>query len=128
MNPPESSVPPGSLPGDDARFEQMLRETSQAYINDAGFTGRIMGALPPPRRRAERRRRLLLIGAVLVGCSQMMLLGGSDLVAFFGRASERLVAWSTFPVPGLGAAFSVGVLVCWFATLAAGYWAWARRA
>ena len=104
----------------------MLRESSQTYIDDAGFTGRILGALPPSRRRADYRRAILLLGATALGCGCVALAGGSDLVAFLSAMVERLAAWSMLPVPGLSAAFTVGVLACWALALAAGWWAWMR--
>jgi hypothetical protein len=121
--PPEFPVP--SL-DDDGRLEQRLRESSQPYIDDAGFTARIIGALPPSRRRAERRRSLLLFGAALLGCGLMAVLGGSSPIAFIATVMDRLAAWSTLPVPVLGATNTVGVLACWVLALAAGGWAWAR--
>jgi hypothetical protein len=121
--PPAFSEP---SPDDDGRLEQRLRESSQSYIADAGFTARIMGALPPSRRRAERRRRVLLLGAALLGCGLMAVLGGSGLVASIATATDRLAAWSTLPVPVLGATSTVGVLAGWVLALAAGGWAWAR--
>ena len=126
MNPPELPVPSAQMPDDDGRLEQMLRETSQPYIADAGFAARVIGALPASRSRAERRRSVLLLGAVLLGCGVTAVLGGSGLVAFVATVTERLAAWSALPVPALGATATVGVLACWVLAIAAGGWAWAR--
>jgi hypothetical protein len=125
MNAPEPPAP-SDPSADDARIEQMLRETSQPYIDDAGFTQRVLIALPAPRRRAERRRSALLLGAVLLGCGQAAVFGGSAVIAFLTTLPERLAAWSALPVPGLGAAFTAGVLACWVLAIAAVGWAWAR--
>ena len=125
MNAPEPPAP-SDPSADDARVEKMLREASLPYIDDAGFTNRIMVALPASRRHAERRRSVLLLGAVLLGCGQMAVFGGSGVVAFAATLMERLAAWSALPVPGLGATFTAGVLACWVLTVAAGGWAWAR--
>ncbi len=125
MNTPESTSP-ADASADDARIEKMLREAAQHYVEDGGFTNRILAALPPPRRRAERRRSALLVGAVLLGCGQVAVLGGSGVVAFLSTLTERLAAWSALPVPGLGAAGTAGVLACWVLAVAAGGWAWAR--
>jgi hypothetical protein len=125
MNAPEPPAP--SDPStDDARLEKMLRAASPPYIDDAGFTDRIMASLPAARRRAEHRRRALLLGGLLLGCGQAVVFGGSGLVAFLAMLMERLAAWSALPVPGLGAAFTVGGLACWVLAIAAGGWAWAR--
>jgi hypothetical protein len=125
MNAPESSVP-ADPSADDARIEKLLREASQHYIEDGGFTHRILVALPPSRRRAERRRRVLLIGAALLGCGQVAVFGGSGVGAFLSTLMKGLAAWSALPVPGLGAACTVGVLACWVLAVAAGGWAWVR--
>jgi hypothetical protein len=126
MNTSEPPAPPEQSPADDARIERMLRDSSQTYIEDAGFTARIMGALPSPQRRADRRRSALLLGAVLLGCGHVAVFGGSSLVALVATMIEWLAAWSVLPVPVLGATFTVGVLACWVLVLAAGWWAWAR--
>ncbi len=126
MNTPESPAPDAPASGDDHQLEQMLRKVSSAYIDDAGFTARILGALPAPRRRAERRRNGLLLGAAALGCGLATVLGGSDSITFVATTMEELVAWSALPVPGLGSAFTVGVLACWIMTAAAGWWAWSR--
>jgi hypothetical protein len=50
MNP---QIPSDELhPLDDARLEALLRADAarEAYIEDAGFTARLMAQLPPPRR------------------------------------------------------------------------------
>ena len=50
---------------DDARLEQLLREDAarDAYIEDAGFTARIMSALPAP----QRQRNYSWLGPALGG-------------------------------------------------------------
>jgi hypothetical protein len=126
MNTPEPPAPLEPSPADDARIERMLRDSSPTYIEDAGFTARIMGALPSPQRRADRRRSVLLLGAVLLGCGHVAVFGGSSLVALVATIIEQLAAWSVLPVPVLGTTFTVGVLACWVMVLAAGWWGWAR--
>jgi hypothetical protein len=55
MNPQIPSEAPGFDldPLDDARLEALLRADAagEGYIEDAGFTSRIMAQLPPPRRQ-----------------------------------------------------------------------------
>jgi hypothetical protein len=125
MNSPESSAS-ADPSADCTRLEKLLREASQHYIEDSGFTQGILVALPPSPRRAERRRSALLIGAGLLGCGHVAVLGGSGVVAFLSALMERLAAWSALPVPGLGASCTAGVLACWVLAAAAGGWAWAR--
>lgn len=120
-NPPETPAPE-----DDARIEQLLSDSAQPYIDDAGFSERILSALPPQRRRAERRRTALLLCATLLGCGYVAVFSRSDLIAFLAAMMERLAAWGALPVPGLGAVFTVGVLAFWIMALGASWWAWAR--
>jgi len=60
MNAPEEKDP----------LDTLLRE-QDVYVDDGGFTARVMAALPPRRRRSWLRPALLLgaaaIGAVLAG-------------------------------------------------------------
>jgi hypothetical protein len=55
MSPPESNGP----------LDALLRE-NDAYVEDQGFTARVMTALPP-RRRRSRLRPALLLGATVIG-------------------------------------------------------------
>ena len=126
MNPPETPAPSTPLPDDDSRIDQMLRESSPLYIDDAGFTARIMDALPRPRYRVERRRNILVLVAALLGCGLVAVFGGANSIGFLGTVLVRLAEWSLLPVPGLGTAFTIGVVACWVLTLIAGWWAWVR--
>lgn len=40
----------------------------EPYINDEGFTQRVLEALPPPRRRS-RTRRVVLVAFALMACA-----------------------------------------------------------
>src|ERR1022692_2964757 len=66
MTPPNSSPRDFADDGDGRRLEQLLRDAAPACIDDAGFSTRVLGALPPSRRQAKTRR-LALIGAGTVG-------------------------------------------------------------
>jgi hypothetical protein len=47
---------------DDPHFEHLLRTRLAAPpLDDAGFTGRVLGALPAPAARAARRRTVLIV-------------------------------------------------------------------
>src|ERR1039457_4265590 len=56
MTPPNSSPRDFADDGDDRRLEQLLRDAAPAYINDAGFSTRVLGALPPSRRLEQLLR------------------------------------------------------------------------
>jgi hypothetical protein len=47
-------------------LEELLK-MKEPYINDEGFTQRVLGALPPPRRRFKYRR-VVLVTFALVAC------------------------------------------------------------
>src|SRR5260370_24466504 len=55
MNPPETNDP----------LDTLLRE-NDAYVEDHGFTARVLTALPPRRRRSWLRPAILL-GATMIG-------------------------------------------------------------
>lgn len=55
MNPPETNDP----------LDALLRE-NDAYVEDHGFTARVLTTLPPRRRRSWLRPAILL-GATLIG-------------------------------------------------------------
>lgn len=46
-------------------LDRQLREAAP-YIEDAGFTARVLTRLPAPRRKTELARPLILIGATLL--------------------------------------------------------------
>ena len=61
-------------------LDNMLRENN-AYIDDDGFTQRVMDSLPAPRRRAFRWRAMILMtSAVLAALLVVFLLPGATLV------------------------------------------------
>src|SRR5437867_8218496 len=80
MNPPETNDP----------LDALLREHN-TYIDDNGFTARVLAALPPRRRRAWWRPTLLL-GATAIGCVLAILwipwtlLDWSALLSFDSQA------------------------------------------
>jgi hypothetical protein len=55
MNPPETNDP----------LDALLRE-NDAYVEDHGFTARVLTALPP-RGQRSRLRPVILLGATLIG-------------------------------------------------------------
>ena len=126
MNPPTDSASATPPSGDDARLEQMLRETSQTYIDDNGFTARVQLAMPPERRRAETKRRALISGAGLLGTMLTIAFGGPELIEFSQRVAGRLAAWGAVPVPGLSPAFTVTSVAVALAVGAGGWWARSR--
>lgn len=100
-----STLPPGS---DDRWIDALLRESSDSYISDDGFTRRVMRALPaaPGHRGRSRLRRLTLWSSGLAGIlvtlvavpqdSLALLLGNAtlDRVSYTAPASVETLAES----------------------------------
>jgi|KBSSwiStaDraftv2_1062776.scaffolds.fasta_scaffold3138507_2 hypothetical protein len=65
----------------DESIETMLA-TENSYIEDGGFTARVLGALPPARNAGRLRATVLLV-ATAVACIVFLILGrgGESLLA-----------------------------------------------
>ena len=103
---------------DSDELETMLRRQQSTYLDDAGFTARVLGSLPPPRARGRRRSRIVLAMALLACLLSTLALTGGDLgwravVDVF----VRIPASSSLPVLSLVAA-AVVALVGWAVTAA----------
>ena len=95
---------------EDKQLERLLRSQEEPYIDDAGFTGRVMAGLPVGRQSRRLRRGLLLGLACAVSLCVAGLLGGSEIYA--------AVSWFTLePVLYLG---SLGFSVASVLALGAG--------
>ena len=51
-------------------LDALLRE-NDAYVDDGGFTSRVMASLPPRRRRSSLRP-VILFGSILIGLALMV--------------------------------------------------------
>lgn len=70
-------------PLDEDQIDALLRQ-SEHYIDDDGFTNRVMSALPPPRRHL---RPWILFGATLLGALVAFIFSpGADIL--FGAVAE----------------------------------------
>ncbi len=125
MNP---SMPPDF---DDAAEERRLQALFQAgesgYIDDAGFTARVLGRLPVARRHRQRRRWLLVGLATLVGGGLCGLLGGADLLAAGSTGWALAKAWSLQPMPGVAEGLTLGSALLLVASLGACWWAFPQK-
>jgi hypothetical protein len=90
MNPPEPNDP----------LDALLREENR-YIDDNGFTSRVVSALPKPRRRA-RPRVMLLLGATCVG----------SVLAIFWLPWENLASTLSSSTPNPQLLLNAFVLLC----------------
>ncbi len=104
----------------------MLREAAPMYIDNAGFTAKVLMALPRARRRVETRRLLLLLGSALLGTVITLVLAGNQLVAFGTLVTGHLARWGAVPVPWLGSTFTIATAAAAIAIAAAGWWGWSR--
>lgn len=87
-------------------LDARLRDEA-SYIDDAGFTARVMQQLPAPRRQLRSARSVILIGATVLACLLAYLLSGRG--AFLGNIAAFLV---TVPFNTLCAlAIASGVLI-----------------
>lgn len=95
------------------QLDRQLREAAP-YIDDNGFTARVLQQLPP-RRRRDSLRAVILLGITLIASALAYVL--SDGGRFVVVAMERL---ATLPVLWLFAlAFGSGILVMTAGAIAA---------
>ncbi len=100
---------------EDQALCRLMKDHDPAHIDDAGFTHRVLTALPPPRSRlATWRRPLLLLTACLVGMLLPLLIDGP---AYLGALENLIILATQQPLLPLGEA-SLGALP--LACLAAG--------
>jgi len=87
-------------------LDQKLREATP-YIDDEGFTARVLEQLPPPRRGRDCLHAVILLGFTLLASALAYVL--SDGGRFLVIATARLVALPTLWLFAL--AFVSGLLL-----------------
>ena len=99
---------------DDETLDRELRE-AVPYIDDEGFTARLMSKLPATRREPRWLRAMILVGLALLGSGVAYLLSGG------GRfVREGVIQLSGFPIWLLLVfAFGCGLVVGAFAVIVA---------
>jgi hypothetical protein len=99
---------------DDETLDRQLREAA-LYIDDEGFTARVMARLPSARRQPRWLRAMILLGLTLLGSGIAYLLSGG------GRfVREGMIQLSDFPIWLLLVfAFGCGLVVGAFAVIVA---------
>jgi hypothetical protein len=71
---------------EDQALRRLMKDHDPAHIDDAGFTLRVLTALPPPRSRlATWRRPLLLLTGCLAGVLLPLLLDGPGYLGALGN-------------------------------------------
>jgi len=97
---------------DDDTLDRQLREAAP-YIDDEGFTARVMAKLPVARREPRWLRAMVLLGVTVLGSGVAYLLSG---VGRFVR--EGMVQFSNFPIWLLLVfAFGCGLVIGAFAVI-----------
>ena len=87
-------------------LDRQLREAAP-YIDDAGFTARVLQKLPPPQPRRESLRAFIIVGITLL--ASLLAYVASDGGRFVAVGLERL---STLPMLWVFAlALATGVLM-----------------
>ena len=99
---------------DDETLDRQLRE-AMPYIDDEGFTARVMARLPAARREPQWLRAMILLGLTLLGSAVAYLVSGG------GRfVREGVIQLSDFPIWLLLVfAFGCGLVVGAFAVIVA---------
>jgi hypothetical protein len=99
---------------DDETLDRQLRE-AVSYIDDNGFSARVMARIPVARREPRWLRAMILVGLTLLGSGIAYLLSGG------GRfIREGVIQLSDFPIWLLLVfAFGCGLVVGAFAVIAA---------
>ena len=104
---PEKSQPLFPMDADDPKLGRLLKNSKFEYIEDAGFTARVMGALPRERHNAGAdRRALLLIFSSLLSVLLILLIGGKAFLAGLSALIQLAVNGPVLVLPGA----SLGVL------------------
>ena len=95
---------------DDETLDRQLREAAP-YIDDHGFTARVMAGLPVARREPRWLRAMILLGLTMLGSGIAYLLSG-------GLIREGVIQLSNFPIWLLLVfAFGCGLVVGAFAVI-----------
>src|SRR4029077_21289182 len=97
---------------DDETLDRQLREATP-YIDDEGFTARVMARLPAARREPRWLRAMILLGLTVLGSGIAYLLSGG------GRfVREGILQLSSFPIWLLLVfAFGCGLVIGAFAVI-----------
>ena len=96
---------------DDETLDRQLRE-AVPYINDDGFTARVMARLPATRREPQWLRAMIIVGLALLGTGVAYVIGGGHVVR------EGIVEFANFPIWLLLVfAFGCGLVVGAFAVI-----------
>lgn len=94
-------------PGDNDWLDARLRDEA-VYIDDDGFTARVVQQLPASRQ-SRSRRAVILLGVTLIACVVAYLISGRG--TFLAHAAEFLVAMPIATVCAIAGACGLLVTV-----------------
>ena len=96
---------------DDETLDRQLSE-AVPYINDDGFTARVLARLPAARREPQWLRVMIVLGLAVLGTGVAYLIGGGHIVR------EGIIEFANFPIWLLLVfAFGCGLVVGAFAVI-----------
>jgi hypothetical protein len=96
---------------DDDTLDRQLRE-AVPYINDDGFTARVIARLPSVRREPRWLRALIVLGLALLGSGVAYVIGGGHVVR------DGIIELTNYPIWLLLVfAFGCGLVVGAFAVI-----------
>ena len=96
---------------DDDTLDQQLRE-AVPYINDDGFTTRVIASLPAVRHEPRWLRAMIVVGLALLGSGVAYVIGGGHVVR------EGIMEFANLPIWLLLVfAFGCGLVVGAFAVI-----------
>lgn len=82
----------------DDQVDALLR-SPPAALPDAGFSDRVLAALPPPAVAPSARLRAVFVGAGTIAGLGLFLLGGPDGAALFGTLPPLAAALASIVEP-----------------------------
>src|SRR5712691_2774080 len=93
-------------------LDRQLREAAP-YIEDGGFTARVLGQLPAPRRRGQSLRPVILVGMSLLASALAYVLsdGGRFVVVGMVRLTVLPSVWIFLFALGTGILVMAGGLL-----------------
>jgi hypothetical protein len=93
-------------------LDRQLHEAAP-YLEDDGFTARVLHKLPPPRRRHQSLRTIILIGVTALGSALAYVLsdGGRFVVVGMSRLAMIPTLWLFALALATGALVMTGGLI-----------------
>jgi hypothetical protein len=105
------------MDADDSKLSKLMKSCKTEYIEDAGFTSRVMAALPSDRRIAGNRRLLLLLASLLLSVPLSLFLAGPGFLPGLLAQVRLSIERPVLVLPGLSlgilpvACFALGLVV-----------------